>query len=271
MENNIKNQYKENGYYLSKSVLTEEFCDELKDYLNHLEPKVKIPFSDIPYGYGNLLNEGPYAKVTQNNTIKSFCENLLLGEGYRFNHLVINSKAPWIGGATEWHQETFHIDTYGPGCTFKDHEKFMQIYIALDKHTIENGCLKIVPNSHKEGELEFEDCVGNFTWGHKRRLSSKSMDFLYNKYGIENVLMEPGDILFFNHLLAHGSTSNVINLPRRAIVLQATSIFEKNNDIFEKFNSFRANFVIDYLSKVVNKLKDKNFYKDFNKKESENK
>ena len=32
MENNIKNQYKENGYYLSKSVLTEEFCDELKDY-----------------------------------------------------------------------------------------------------------------------------------------------------------------------------------------------------------------------------------------------
>ena len=97
------------------------------------------------------------------------------------------------------------------------------------------------------------------------------MDFLYNKYGIENVLMEPGDILFFNHLLAHGSTSNVINLPRRAIVLQTTSIFEKNNDIFEKFNSFRANFVIDYLSKVVDKLKDKNFYKDFNKKESENK
>ena len=106
-----------------------------------------------------------------------------------------------------------------------------KIYIALDKHTIENGCLKIVPNSHKEGELEFEDCVGNFTWGHKRRLSSKSMDFLYNKYGIKNVLMEPGDILFFNHLLAHGSTSNIINLPRRAIVLQATSIFEKDNNL----------------------------------------
>ena len=267
----IISQYGEKGYHLAKSVFTTDFCNELKDYLDSLKPKVNIPFSNIPYGYGNLVDEGPFKKVTKNDIINKFCHTLLPGKKHRFNHLVINSKAPWIGGTTEWHQETFHIDTYGPGCTAKDYRNFMQIYIALDKHTIENGCLKIVPNSHKEGELEFEDCVGNFTWGHKRRLSSKSMDFLYNKYGIENVLMEPGDILFFNHLLAHGSTSNVINLPRRAIVLQATSIFEKNNDIFEKFNSFRANFVIDYLSKVVDKLKDKNFYKDFNKKEGENK
>ena len=50
----IKNQYIKNGYYLAKSVFTENFCNELKDYLNTLEPKVKIPFSNIPYGYGNL-------------------------------------------------------------------------------------------------------------------------------------------------------------------------------------------------------------------------
>lgn len=271
MENNIKNQYKEQGYHLAKSVFTQDFCNELKDYLDTLEPKVKIPFSNVPYGYGNLLNEGPYAKVTQNKIIDSFCKNLLPDEGYRFNHLVINSKAPWIGGTTEWHQETFHIDTYGPGCTSKDYEKFMQVYIALDKHTVENGCLKIIPNSHKEGELEFEDCVGNYTWGHKRRLSSNSMHSIYNKYGVENVLMEPGDILFFNHLIAHSSTSNLTHMPRRAIVLQASSLFEKNNDIFEKFNDFRVKFVVNYLSKVVNKLKDKNFYKDFNKKKNENK
>ena len=38
-------------------------------------------------------------------------------------------------------------------------------------------------------------------------------------------------------------------------------------DIREEF----GNFVIDHLSNIVNKLKDKNFYKDFNKKENENK
>mgnify|MGYP003646603210 CR=1 FL=1 len=264
----IKKQYENDGYYLAKSVFTNEFCDKLKNHLNNLEPKVKIPFSDVPYGYGNLLNEGSFEKVTQNDLIKKLCEELLDGNGYRFNHLVINSKAPWIGGTTEWHQETFHIDTYGPGCTSKDYRKFIQIYIALDKHTIENGCLKIIPQSHKEGELEFEDCIGSYTWGHKRRLSSKSMDSLYNKYNIKNVLMEPGDILFFNHLLAHSSASNLTNLERRSIVLQATHLFEKDESVFEKFNNFRVQFVVDNLSKIINKLKNQDFYKDFNKKDN---
>lgn len=261
---NFKKQYENYGYYLAKSVFNDKFCNKLKNYLNELEPKVKIPFSDIPYGYGNLLNEGPFEEVTNNDLIKKICNELIEGSGYRFNHLVVNSKAPWIGGATEWHQEVFHIDTYGPGCTSEDYKKFMQIYIALDKHTIENGCLKVIPQSHKEGELEFEDCIGNYTWGHKRRLSSKSMDLIYNKYGMKNILMEPGDILFFNHLLAHSSTSNLTNLQRKSIVLQATSPFEKNESIFEKFNNFRVQFVIDNLSKIVNKLKNKDFYKDFN-------
>ena len=99
----------------------------------------------------------------------------------------------------------------------------------------------------------------------------ESMDLLYNKYGVKNVLMEPGDILFFNHLVAHSSTSNLTHMPRRAIVLQASSIFEKDNNVFEKFNKFRVKFVVDYLSKVVDKLQNKNFYKDFNKDESKDK
>ena len=39
---NIKKQYNENGYYLAKSVFTNDFCDELKSYLATLEPKVHI-------------------------------------------------------------------------------------------------------------------------------------------------------------------------------------------------------------------------------------
>ena len=79
--------------------------------------------------------------------------------------------------------------------------------------------------------------------------------------------MKSGDILFFNHLLAHSSNSNLTNLQRKSIVLQATSPFEKNESIFEKFNNFRVQFVIDNLTKIVNKLKTKDFYKDFNGKD----
>ena len=85
----IKKKYNENGYYLAKSVFTNDFCDELKSHLATLEPKVHIPFSNIPYGYGNLLNKGPFEKVTENNFIKKMCKELIKGDGFRFNHLVI--------------------------------------------------------------------------------------------------------------------------------------------------------------------------------------
>ena len=34
---NIVKSYEENGYYLAKSVFTNDFCKELLDYLNTLE------------------------------------------------------------------------------------------------------------------------------------------------------------------------------------------------------------------------------------------
>ena len=126
----IINQYNQNGYYLAKSIFSEELVKELKNYLEKLEPKIKIPFSNIAWGYGNLLNEGPYKKVTNNIFINNFCKNAFKNE-YTFNHLMVNNKASWIGSAVEWHQEVFNIDSYAPGYSSRDYKNFMQIYICL--------------------------------------------------------------------------------------------------------------------------------------------
>ena len=58
---------------------------------------------------------------------------------------MINNKAPWIGPDVEWHQEVFNIDTYAPGgnANVDSWKDYLQIYIALDPHTLENGCLKV--------------------------------------------------------------------------------------------------------------------------------
>ena len=258
----IINQYNQNGYYLAKSIFSEELVKELKNYLEKLEPKIKIPFSNIAWGYGNLLNEGPYKNITNNVFINNFCKNIFKDK-YVFNHLMINNKASWIGSAVEWHQEVFNIDSYAPGYSSRDYKNFMQIYIALDQHTIENGCLRIIPGSDKLGVLSCEDIVGD-NLGHKRRVTHEALSEAYNKCGMKIVLMEPGDILFFNHLTIHGSASNHSPKSRKSVVLQARcNIIEKDNKIFEKETQYRTNFVINELTKKANKLKNKNPYKDF--------
>mgnify|MGYP001960982601 FL=1 len=53
------------------------------------------------------------------------------------------------------------MKTYAPGCNSKrDWKKFFQVFISLDDQTVDNGCLKIIPYSHKLGELKHVDIIG---------------------------------------------------------------------------------------------------------------
>ena len=254
--------YKDKGYYLAESVFDESFLVKLKDYLDTLEPKIFMPSSNIPWGYGNLLDSGPFSMVTKDEFILDFCKELFKDK-YVFNHLVVNNKASWIGSAVEFHQEIFNVDSYAPGYSKEDWKNFMQIYIALDKQTIENGCLLIIPESHKLGVLPHEDAIGD-NLGHKRRVTHEVMHSTYNKYGKMYVTMEPGDVLFFNHRLVHGSGTNVSEFDRKSVVLQVrNNIKDRNEDTFDKETQYRRNYVIEELNKKIESIKGKNMYKDF--------
>lgn len=259
----------ENGFFLKRSVIAPNACKKIIQYLEKKESKINIPFSDIPWGYGDLLSDDNLKYIYENENILNVCRRKL-GDNFQFNHLMVNNKAPWIGPRVEWHQERLNIDTYAPGMRNNPDgwKSFLQVYIALDCHTLENGCLRIIPNSHKEGILEHEDIV-NSTLGHKRRVTSKEMRRIHTKYGILNVIMGRGDVLFFNHGLVHGSSANVSHLPRKSIVMQARIPLKKDNNIFEKETTYRRNFVKAALASKIEDINKKNIYNDFKRGKSE--
>ena len=147
-------------------------------------------------------------------------------------------------------------------------ENFLQIYVPLEKQDLENGCLKFIPKSHKFGVLKHEDMVGdNFT--HKRRVPFDIMKKIYGKNGIVNCILNPGDVIIFNHLIVHGSATNTGPRSRKAIVLQARSkIKEKNMKIFDKETKYRKKFVENSLTKIISNLRKKNLYSDMKRKKS---
>ena len=261
------NNFCNRGYHIFDKVFSRKYCNELIKYLSQkVKPKVFIPFSKSPWGYGNLLNVGPFLEITKNKTIVGFC-NALLGSKMRFNHLEINNKAAWIGPDVEWHQEAFNIKTYAPGYTAKSCLKnFTQIFIPLDDQNSKNGGLKIIPYSHKEDLLPYEDFI-NSNLGHKRRVKVEILNKLFEKYGVLNLDFKAGDVLAFNHLLVHGSSNNLTNKDRKSIVLQCQSgSISKNKEIFEKETNFRRKFVTNNLKDKIDQVQSKNIYTDFNKK-----
>jgi ectoine hydroxylase-related dioxygenase (phytanoyl-CoA dioxygenase family) len=95
-----------------------------------------------------------------------------------------------------WHQDEDYIPTRDRSLTGG--------WIALDDATIENGCLWVIPGSHKPGILWEQQ------WHGDRRFDCalESIDFPYTVDDEIPVEVKSGSIVFFNGYLLHRSMPN---------------------------------------------------------------
>jgi ectoine hydroxylase-related dioxygenase (phytanoyl-CoA dioxygenase family) len=123
------------------------------------------------------------------------------------DHLINQAhfKLPGDGVNFPWHQDSQHrrygtdlwTDVNGSG-------SFVQIVLAIDSATVENGCLHVFPGSQKQGHLD---------------LYANSLDSLgFDESDAVAVELDVGDIVFFGPYLIHGSLENHSTQPRRALI-----------------------------------------------------
>ena len=109
------------------------------------------------------------------------------------------------GGGGQFH---FHQDN-----NYTQHDPALgsiNIWVALEEMTPENGCLQMVPGSHKAGVLDWEN-AGDGDNHRKVKLDPKT--FL-------PIRMRAGDAIAFTRLTVHGSGPNATNQARVAYGLQ---------------------------------------------------
>lgn len=123
----------------------------------------------------------------------------LIGENILFHYSKLNMKGPKVGSAVEWHQDF----SYYP----HTNTDLVTALIFLDDASQANGCLRVVPGSHRCGLLSHE--VDGFFRGRVQ--------------GIDETTAVPievpaGSVLFLHCLTLHASARNVSNLPRRTFL-----------------------------------------------------
>ena len=259
-----KKEYLENGYFIVKNYLDKDLINSINKFLDSSKPKLPIPYSgNVPWGYGNLMQNDAFMNFFPITEIKKSVSPYI-NENLQINHILAVNKAPFIGPDVEWHQEFFNINTFAPGYDPEDDlNKFIQIFIGLDKHTKDNGPLLIFEGSHKEGILNSEDII-NSNLVHKRRLPFKELERISNIYNLKPVILDPGDAIFFNHLLIHGSATNSSPFRRRALLLQVrAAIKEKKENNYREEVEYRSNFLIRNFQNKIDKLTAENPYKEF--------
>ena len=114
-------------------------------------------------------------------------------------------KPPKIGLGFPWHQDKWYFNR-----NYKT-EKTAGTWTAIDASNKENGCLYVIPGSHKRGVLEHEDLEGS------QQNEIKSARGAKDENGVA-VEVPPGSVIFFDNRLLHKSMDNQSNRFRRCNV-----------------------------------------------------
>ncbi len=127
----------------------------------------------------------------------------LLGENIDVFQSMFILKNPGAWGQP-WHQDSYYFNF--------DHQPQIGLWLAISEATLENGCLLVLPGSHRRAiETHVPDVRPGANQGY---LEVHGID----ESAAVPVTMEPGDLLVFHSYLLHKSVDNEGRGRRAAMV-----------------------------------------------------
>ncbi len=108
-------------------------------------------------------------------------------------------KPPHIGREKPWHQDHAYFE-------LPLEARVVGCWIALDEATTENGCMIVIPGTHRQGPVV-----------HFKRRDWQICDTDVNNQGALAVPLKPGGCLLFSSLIHHGTPANRSTQRRRAV------------------------------------------------------
>jgi phytanoyl-CoA hydroxylase len=207
--------YREDGYVLVPSVFDAAEVQEMRDAIagilenvngtaddrNHTwrsaaadEDEVKQlqlkGFHDLPY------HDAIFTQMVAHPRLVDVLTSLI-GPNVQLHHTKMLVKPPEQGAPFPMHQDY----PYFP----HERHSVLAASVHLDDTDEENGCLHVIPGSHKWGPLEAHG-------------ESKTVD--YELDSGRPCTASAGDVLFFNYLTVHGSGVNRSDRTRRNVLFQ---------------------------------------------------
>lgn len=217
--------YEEHGYVLLPELLTLAEVEALQNALAELLPESQgltannEKFSVTPGDDGNYHVRRVFSPIQHHKTfydmafhskILDAVENLI-GPNIQLHHSKLNMKPPTSREARfEWHQDY----------PFFPHTNYdlLAVLIHLDDATIDNGCIRIIPGSHKIGPRmhRFAKDGAFSSQLEDKRVVDDPARWLY--------LECPAGSVEIHHCnMLHSSTANLGAAPRSVLIFQYRS------------------------------------------------
>lgn len=197
-------QYHRDGFVTPAFRLDDLTLDEIREAharLVHRHPE----FND--YCSALLAYDTWFLGVARRPEILDMVEQII-GNDFALWNSSFFAKPAKVGTRTPWHQdgEYWPIEPLAT-CT---------VWIAIDASTTENGCLRVIPGSHKSKRLarhnrsDAKDIALNLELDENEFDESEAVD----------LVLQPGEISLHDVYLFHGSEPNLSDHSRRGMTLR---------------------------------------------------
>jgi len=206
--------YRENGFVVPNYRLPEDILEQIRsdhDRLLDRHPEFRDNCSAL------LSHDLGFLNYARNPEILDMVAQLI-GDDICLWNMSFFAKPALNGKKTPYHQD----GEYWPiaplaTCT---------VWIAVDEATVENGCLRYIPGSHKANRLMAHEVKDDPNYTLNRELEKSE----YDESQVENLLLPAGGMAFHDVYLAHGSEENRSPHPRRGMTLRlmpTSSVYDR--------------------------------------------
>lgn len=221
--------WNDNGYLIRQDVFTSEENDSLRKVAEDIvDGERPFPTAHIDQNAlvrdGKMVEQGIYAMHKIHHPSCYVPEFLVRVRDKRLTDPIVDImgpdilginnlfiwKAPKIGLGFPWHQDMFYFRN-----RFKT-ETTIGTWTAIDAADRDNGCLYVIPGSHKHEIHEHDDLEGSQQKEFKLARDARDED------GVP-VEVPPGSVVWFHSHLLHKSTDNHSLRFRRSYVIHYLS------------------------------------------------
>jgi len=225
LDANEVNHYHQHGYIVPRYRLDSDFLTELQSALDALiadNPGVR-PEKLVSAHIQNPKAEGVrgsamFLQLAKHEPIIDLVQSVL-GPDIILWGCHVFCKPASEGFETPWHQDG-HYWPIRPLAT-------CTVWVALEPSTKKNGCLRVIPGSHKSQQL--------YEHLHEDRedltLNQRMVEGSFDETKAVDLELEPGEMSMHDIYMIHGAKANTSNIRRTGVALRfmpATSVFDRS-------------------------------------------
>ncbi len=196
MQNDISATYEEQGYVFPIRVMPEQQALDYRQQLEQIESEYK---NDA---------EARHAIRYYSNFVLPFCHDItrreeilepvkaMLGEDLLVWNLALWIKEPKTKDHVSWHQDLTYWGL--------DDADEVTAWLAMSPATIESGCMRFIPGSHKQNIVEHKDTFS------KENLLSRGQEIAVevDESQAVDVTLQPGEMSLHHGRMFHASAPN---------------------------------------------------------------